>query len=61
MYTFEKKINFRRIRSNQQNYRNTFRVENNITLFQIHTVTDVACKYPKPLFKTQYSELFFRL
>ena len=27
-----------------------------LTIFQVYTETEIVCKYPEPLFRTQYSE-----
>ena len=32
-------------------------IENKLTRFQIYPETELACKYNKPLYKTQYSEI----
>ena len=37
--------------------RNIHKIENNLTHFQIYPETELACKYNKPLYKTQYSEI----
>ena len=29
-----------------------------LTIFQVYTETEIVCKYPEPLFRTQYSEHF---
>ena len=31
-------------------------IENKLSRFQIYPETEIACKYPKPFFKTQYSK-----
>ena len=39
------------------NFRNIHNIENKLTRFQIYHETEFACKYQKPLYKTQYSEI----
>ena len=39
------------------NFRNIHNIENKLTRFQIYPETEFACKYNKPLYKTQYSEI----
>ena len=43
----------------QSNYkiRNIHNLENKLTRFQTYPETELACKYNKPLYKTQYSEI----
>ena len=54
---FFEEVNPDRILSNKQNYNNIKDIENKLTRFEIYPETEVACKYPKPLCKTQYSEI----
>ena len=44
----------------QSNYkfRNIHNIENKMTRFKIYPETELACKYTKPLYKTQYSDFF---
>ena len=42
----------------QSNNFNPHDIENKLTRFQIYQETKFACKYTKPLYKTQYSEIF---
>ena len=43
----------------QSNYKfsNIHNIENKLTHFQLYPETDLACKYNKPLYKTQFSEI----
>ena len=50
-------VNPEQIRSNNAKFRNFHNVENKLTRFQIYPVTELACKYKKPIYKTQYSEI----
>ena len=54
------KINPNQIRSNPQKNINIDVIENKLTRIQIHPETRKACKYPTPLFKTQYSEILVK-
>ena len=45
------------IRSTNHKFRNIHKIEKKITRFQIYPETELACKYNKPLYKTQYSEI----
>ena len=38
-------------------FRIIFNIENKLTRFQLYPETEIACKYKKPLYKTQYSEI----
>ena len=38
-------------------FRNIHDIENKLTRFQSYNETEFACKYPNPLYKTQYSEI----
>ena len=51
------KNNPNRIRSNRQKNKYIDGIENKLTSFKVFPETEVACKDPKPLFKTQYSEI----
>ena len=44
------------LRHSNYRFRNIHNIENKLTRFQIYPETEVACKYNKPLYKTQYSE-----
>ena len=60
-YFFEsipsEEVNTDRIRSNNAKFRNLHNIENKLTRFQIYPETELACKYKKPIYKTQYSEI----
>ena len=45
------------IRHNNAKFRNLHNIENKLTRFQIYPETELAGKYKKPLYKTQYSEI----
>ena len=51
------KVNPYQIRNNNNKFRNLHYIENKITRFQIYPETELACKYKKPIYKTQYSEI----
>ena len=55
LISFEK-INPDRFGSNGQNYKVIDGIEKKIWGLQIYPETEVECFYPKPLFKTQFSE-----
>ena len=60
--SFEESIPFEevnpdQIRSDNTKFRNLHNIENNLTRFQIYPETELACKYEKPIYKTQYSEI----
>ena len=40
-------------------FKNSQKIENKLTRFQIYQETELACKYKNPLYKTQYSEVVF--
>ena len=44
-------------RKQSNGFRNVHDIENKLTRFQIYQETEFACKYRKPLYKTQYSEI----
>ena len=50
-------VNPDQIRSNNAKFRNLHNIENKLTRFQIYPETELACKYKKPIYKTQYSEI----
>ena len=50
-------VNPDQIRSNNAKFRNLHNIENKLTQFQIYPETELACKYKKPIYKTQYSEI----
>ena len=45
------------IRCMNHKFRNIHNFENKLTRFQIYPETELACKYNKPIYKTQYSEI----
>ena len=50
-------VNLEQIRSDNAKFRNLHNIENKLTQFQIYPETELACKYKKPNYKTQYSEV----
>ena len=44
-------------RKQSNDFRNSHDIEKKLTRFQIYQETEIACKYRKPLYKTQYSEI----
>ena len=50
-------VNPDQIRSKNTKFRNLHNIENKLTRFQIYPETELACKYKKPIYKTQYSEI----
>ena len=52
-----KEVNLDQIRNNNTNFRNLHNIENKLTRFQIYPETELACKYKKPIYKTQYSKI----
>ena len=50
-------VNTDQVRSTNHKFRNIHNIENKLTRFQIYPETELACKYNKPLYKTQYSEI----
>ena len=50
-------VNPGKITHSNYNFRNIHNTENKRTRFQIYPETELACKYNKPLYKTQYSEI----
>ena len=53
-------INPGQIRTTNHQFRNVHNIENNLTRFQIYPKTELACKYNKPTYKTQYSEILVK-
>ena len=51
-------VNPDQVRQSSHNFRNIYSWENKLTRFQIYPETELACKYNKPVYKTQYSEIF---
>ena len=49
-------VNPNQIRSMNHKFRNIHNIENKLTRFQVYPETELACKYNKPIYKTQYSE-----
>ena len=49
-------VNPDQIRRNNYNFRIIHKIENKLTRFQTYPERELACKYNKPLYKTQYSE-----
>ena len=45
------------IKTTNHKFRNIHNTENKLTRFQIYPETEIACKYNKPIYKTQYSEI----
>ena len=50
-------VNSDQLRHSNYKFRNIHNIENKLTRFQIYPETELACKYTKPLYKTQYSEI----
>ena len=50
-------VNPDQIRQSNQNFRNIHNIENKLTRFQLYPETELACKYNKSLYETQYSEI----
>ena len=50
-------VNPDKIRSINHKFGNIHNIENKLTRFQIYPETELACKYNKPVYKTQYSEI----
>ena len=53
-------VNPDQIRSMKYKFRNIHKIENKLTRFQIYPETELACKYNKPIYKTQYSEILVK-
>ena len=43
------------IRTTNHEFRNIHNIEKKLTRFQVYPETELACKYNKPIYKTQYS------
>ena len=52
-----REVNPDQIRNKNNNFRNLHNIENKLTRFQIYPETELACKYKKPIYKTQYSKI----
>ena len=50
-------VNPDQIRNANHKFRNIHNIEKKLTRFQIYRETELACKYNKPIYKTQYSEI----
>ena len=50
-------VNPEQNRQNNYKFRNRNNKENDLTRFQMYPEKKLACKYTKPLYKTQYSEI----
>ena len=50
-------LNPDQIRTTNQKFRKIHDTENKLTRFQVYPGTEFACKYKKPIYKTQYSEI----
>ena len=50
-------VNPEKIKHSTYKIRNLNNLENNLTRFQLYPETELACKYNKQLYKTQYSEI----
>ena len=50
-------VNPDQLRYSNYIFRNIYNIENKLTRFQIYPETELASKYNKPLYKTQYSEI----
>ena len=50
-------VNPDQIKSDNAKFRNLHNIENKLTRFQIYPEAELACKYKKPIYKTQYSEI----
>ena len=50
-------VNPDQIRTTNRKFRNIHKIENKLTRFQVYPETELACKYNKPIYKTQYSEI----
>ena len=54
-------VNSDQIGRSNFNFRNIHNIENKLTCFQNYSETELAFKYNKPLYKTQYSKIFGRI
>ena len=50
-------VNPDQLRHSNYRFRNIHIIEKKLTPFQIYPVTELACKYTKPLYKTQNPEI----
>ena len=50
-------VNPGQIRTTNYKFRNIHNIENKLTRFQVYPETKLACKYNKPIYKTQYSKI----
>ena len=50
-------VNPDQIRTTKHKFRNIHNIENKLTRFQVYPETELACKYNRPIYKTQYSEV----
>ena len=50
-------VNPDQLRHSKYRFRNIHKIEKKMTRFQVYPETELACKYTKPLYKTQYSEI----
>ena len=50
-------VNIDQIRKSNFKFRNINNIEKKLARFQIYPETELVCKYTKPLFNTQYSEI----
>ena len=50
-------VNLDQLRHSNLKFGNINNIESKLTRFQIYPETELACKYTKPLYKTQYSEI----
>ena len=50
-------VNPDQLRHSNYKFRKIHKKENKLTRFQIYPETELSCKYTKPLYKTQYSEI----
>ena len=50
-------VNPEQIKQSNYSFRSIHNIENKLTRFQMYPETELACKYTKPLYKLQYSEI----
>ena len=50
-------VNPEQIRNSNNKLRKLHNIENKLTRIQIYSETELACKYNRPIYKTQYSEI----
>ena len=53
-------VNPDQLRQTNLKFRNIHNIENKLTRFQIYPEKEFACKYKKPLYKTQHSEILVK-